>query len=90
MQARVTLGLEPGGLSRWSLPILVRLGEDWARFSSLRADLAPITPRALSSSLKQLIDGRLVDRRLQAGFPPSSLYGLAEPGRQLLQSLQAA
>jgi DNA-binding HxlR family transcriptional regulator len=83
------LGLEPRDLPRWSLPVLWRLEPEARRFSTLRADLTPVTPRALSLTLKQMIETRLVDRRLEDAYPPSALYGLAPAGLTLAAALTA-
>jgi DNA-binding HxlR family transcriptional regulator len=88
MAEREKLGLERGRLSRWSLPIVSRLGEDKARFSQLRASLRPVTPRALSLSLKQLLEVRLIDRALEDEFPPIAIYGLTGRGRDLAAVLR--
>lgn len=86
MATRRRLGLEPPDLGRWSLPVLGRLGPDWRRFSELEQALDPITPRALSLSLKQLIGQRLITRRLQESFPPTAIYGATDRGRLLAEA----
>ncbi len=83
MAVRRRLGLEPQNLGRWSLPVLGSLGAEWRRFSELEQALAPVTPRALSQTLKQLVGHRLVTRRLQESYPPSAIYGATERGRLL-------
>ncbi len=88
MAEREKLGLERGQLSRWSLPIVSRLGADSARFSQLRDALRPVTPRALSLSLKQLLEVRLIDRALEDEFPPIAIYGLTGRGRDLAAALR--
>ena len=69
MAQREKLGLAPGQLPRWSLPLIVRLDAEQARFSALRDALRPITPRALSLTLKQMLSVDLVDRALEARIP---------------------
>lgn len=86
MGARRRLGLEPADLGRWSLPVLHRLGPDWRRFSELEQALDPVTPRALSHALKQLIGHRLVARRLQESFPPTAIYGVTGRGSLLAKA----
>jgi DNA-binding HxlR family transcriptional regulator len=83
MAARRELGLEPADLSRWSLPLVARLDRGWARFSALQDGLEPITPRALSLTLKAMLARELASRRLEDGFPPIALYGLGSRGRAL-------
>ena len=87
MEERRRLGLEADQLGRWSLPLVHGLGPDWKRFSSLEAELRPITPRALSLTLKQGLGVGLVRRRLEQSFPPLPLYGLTGRGRSLAGAL---
>ena len=75
---RRTLGLEPGALGRWSLPLIGEIGGGWRRFAALQRGLAPISPRALSLGLASLCDAALVDRR-----SPGPLYGLTDRGAHL-------
>lgn len=84
MDQRRRLGLEAGGLGRWSLPLLGDLGDGWKRFSALQRSLAPITSRALSLELTALRTAELVDRK-----PPEPLYGLTARGRSLADALLA-
>jgi len=83
MEERRLLGLDGKGLGRWALPLVGRLDRRWERFSWLEAQLRPISPRSLSLTLKQLLEVRLVDRRLEDSFPPRPLYGLTGHGQRL-------
>jgi DNA-binding HxlR family transcriptional regulator len=87
VEQRRRLGLEPEGLGRWSLPLLLGLDRSWKRFSTLQAELMPVTPRALSLTLKKLLDVRLVERRLEDRFPPRPLYGLSGRGEGFARAL---
>jgi DNA-binding HxlR family transcriptional regulator len=88
MWQREKLGLEPGQLPRWSLPLIARLDGEKARFSALRDGLRPITPRSLSLTLKQMLQVDLVDRALEDEFPPVAIYGLTGRGRALAAALR--
>jgi DNA-binding HxlR family transcriptional regulator len=88
MAVRRCLELPPASLPRWSLPILGEVEKDWARFSGLRAVLAPVTPRALSLNLQQMVAANLIARRVEQTYPPAPLYGLAQAGRLLVASLR--
>jgi DNA-binding HxlR family transcriptional regulator len=88
MAERARLGLEPGALPRWSLPLLARLDDGPARFSALRTALLPVTPRALSLTLKQLLSVRLIDRALEDEFPPVAIYGLSGRGVRLAAAMR--
>ena len=88
MAQRERLGLEPAQLPRWSLPVVGRLSRERARFSALRLALPPVTPRALSLTLKQLLATELVDRTLADEFPPIAIYGLTGRGKRLAEAMR--
>jgi DNA-binding HxlR family transcriptional regulator len=88
MRQRTRLRLEAVDLPRWSLPVLSRIDRGDDRFSALRTRLRPITPRALSLTLKQLVACELVGRRLEDRFPPATLYDLTARGRELAGALR--
>lgn len=88
MAQRERLGLVPGQMPRWSLPLIARLDGERARFSALKTALEPVTPRALSLTLKQLLSVDLVDRALEAEFPPVAIYGLTVKGRSLAEAMR--
>jgi DNA-binding HxlR family transcriptional regulator len=82
-EARERLEIAVAGLPRWSLPAVAGLAGEWTRFGELQARLRPVTPRALSTSLKAMIGSDLVRRRLEDAYPPVPLYGLTGRGREL-------
>jgi DNA-binding HxlR family transcriptional regulator len=88
MAERERLGLAPGQMPRWSLPLISTLGRDRARFSALRASLTPVTPRALSLTLKQMLSVDLIDRALEDEFPPIAIYGLTGRGDRLAAAMR--
>ena len=88
MAERERLGLEPGQMPRWSLPLILTLGRDRARFSALRVSLTPVTPRALSLTLKQMLSVDLIDRALEDEFPPIAIYGLTGRGARLAAAMR--
>jgi DNA-binding HxlR family transcriptional regulator len=88
MAQREQLGLAPVQMPRWSLPVIARLDGDRARFSALGTALRPVTPRALSLTLKQMLSVELVDRVLEAKFPPIAIYGLTTRGRALAEAMR--
>ncbi|MEP9358436.1 winged helix-turn-helix transcriptional regulator [Sphingomonas sp. KR3-1] len=85
--ARVRLKLADAGLPRWSLPLVAGMGPDWTRFGELQTRLAPVTPRALSATLKAVIDEELVRRKLEDRYPPLPLYALTGKGQDLAGAL---
>jgi DNA-binding HxlR family transcriptional regulator len=88
MAERDRLGLEPGQMPRWSLPLISTLARDRARFSNLRTSLMPVTPRALSLTLKQMLSVDLIDRTLEDEFPPIAIYGLTGRGARLAAAMR--
>lgn len=76
-------GLSSAELTRWSLPVLHALSGGQERFNELARYLAPATPRALSITLRTLVANDLIDREIEAGFPPSSRYRLTSRGAAL-------
>ena len=87
MAQRHRLGLEPAGLPRWSLSVTAQLRHRPSRFNVLRLALTPVTPRALSMTLKQMLASELVNRKLEESFPPVPIYDLSHKGRHLAEAL---
>ena len=75
-------------LGRWSLPLLHRLGQGLERFGELSEAMAPITPRALSMALTQLVASGLVEKLAEPAMHPR--YRLSRRGRELAKSLREA
>jgi len=69
-------------LRKWSVPTLAQLDQP-RRFSELRTALPGVTPRALALALKDLEEGGLVERRVLATRPPSTVYRATRSGRRL-------
>lgn len=78
--AQNALGLTPGSLTRWGLPLIRAIAPGPARFNALARTLAPATPRALSQGLRALAANELVTRDLVDQWPPASLYRLTPGG----------
>jgi len=87
MAARAELGLAPEALTRWTLPLVDALSGGEARFGELATALAPVSPRALSLTMKAALAERLVSRRLEASFPPVPVYALTTRGQRLALAL---
>lgn len=84
VQAR--LGLAPGALTRWGLPILHTLDGGHQRFNDVARVLPIATPRALSQGLRTLATRELITRALIDDYPPVSLYRLTPNGRVLTRA----
>jgi DNA-binding HxlR family transcriptional regulator len=78
---------------RWSLLILLELfkGEDYSkRYSELKNDLLDITPKVLSTRLKELQSEGLVSKTVDASsFPVRSDYTLTESGLALIDVIKS-
>ena len=73
-------GLEQLARKKWLLPVVLALSAGPARFSGLRAELAPISARALALALKELEGASIVERTLVDDYPPRAEYRLAVGG----------
>ena len=74
-------GLEDVVLKKWSMPVLEALSTE-SRYGELRRAVGA-TPRAFTFALKELVGRGLVERRVHAGFPPSTTYRLTPTSRTL-------
>ncbi len=68
---------------RWRLYVLFRLMAGPARFNALHRSLAPVTPRVLATTLRDLEAAGLVWREVAATVPPHVTYGLTDRGLAL-------
>lgn len=74
------LGLAPGSLTRWGMPLVRTIGSSQARFNELARALEAATPRAISQGLQTLAVNDLVAREVVDCYPPASLYRLTPAG----------
>jgi len=72
---------------KWSLPLVLAIGQDSARFNELRAALGDVTPRAQTLALKSLLDAGWIARTVEDGYPPAVSYQLSPTGQRLLDVL---
>jgi DNA-binding HxlR family transcriptional regulator len=79
-------GLESLARKKWLLPVVLALSAGPARFSGLRAELSPISARALALALKELEAAAVVQRTLVDAYPPRAEYRLAA-GHDLAEPL---
>jgi DNA-binding HxlR family transcriptional regulator len=76
--------VEEVALRKWSMPVVDAIGRGAARFGELREELAGVTPRVLSLTLRQLEEGGpLVLRLVSDGRPPGVRYLLTGEGEAL-------
>ncbi len=74
---------------KWSLLIVSTLGERPMRFNELRRNIADISQKMLSSTLKVLERDGLVSRKVIVSVPPQVEYALTDLGRELLEPVSA-
>ncbi len=69
---------------KWTLPLLVVIGEETRRFNELRSQLDGATPRAITLGLKSLLHQNWAARTLIDEYPPAAGYRLMHRGRRVL------
>ena len=74
---------------KWSVLIVVLLGQRTYRFSELHRSIEGISQRMLTRTLRILVRDGLVTRTPHATVPPRVDYDLTELGRTLLEPLTA-
>ena len=83
---RRRLDLARGGEGKWHLPLLATLVQGASRFSEIEMLLEPVTPRALSGTIKNAVTIGHVERRIDTGFPPAATYRLEDRCRGLAEA----
>src|SRR6516164_5321613 len=74
---------------KWSVLVVVMLGDGPKRFNVLRRSIANISQRMLTLTLRGLERDGLVTRTMFPTIPPRVDYALTELGRSLLQPVGA-
>lgn len=74
---------------KWSVLIIVLLGQRTHRFSELNRSIEGISQRMLTLTVRALERDGLVNRTVYASVPPRVDYELTELGRSLLDPLNA-
>jgi DNA-binding HxlR family transcriptional regulator len=74
---------------KWSVLVVVMLGDGPKRFNELRRSIASISQRMLTLTLRGLERDGLVKRTVFATIPPRVDYELTKLGRSLLQPVGA-
>ncbi len=71
------------GLNRWTVPLVYTLSAGASRFGEIRPALCGISPRALSQSLREVMDADLASRHVAADIPVLVTYALTGTGDRL-------
>jgi DNA-binding HxlR family transcriptional regulator len=87
LAVQAQLGLMPGTLTCWGMPLICTIGSGQARFNELAKTLTTATPRAISQGLQTLSANNLVLRQVLDGRPPASLYSLTPNGILLAETV---
>ena len=75
--------------SKWSVDILLALGDGTRRYHELLEDLAPISEKVLTQTLRAMERDGLVVRRVHAEVPPRVEYALSPLGATMAPPLKA-
>lgn len=73
----------------WTPNIIWYLRGGARRFSELRADIPPISPKMLTTRLRELEEAGVVERTVLPTSPPSVEYSLNAFGRRLVPAIEA-
>jgi DNA-binding HxlR family transcriptional regulator len=74
---------------KWSVLIIMRLGEGPRRFNEIKRMIGAISQRMLTLTLRNLERDGLVSRKVTPSIPPRVDYALTELGRDLLNPVKA-
>ena len=83
---RESLGLMT---SKWSVDVLLALGDGTRRYHELLYELDPISEKVLTQTLRAMERDGLVARTVHAEVPPRVEYALAPLGATLARPLRA-
>jgi DNA-binding HxlR family transcriptional regulator len=75
--------------SKWSVDLLLALGDGTRRYHELLEDLEPISEKVLTQTLRAMERDGLVARRVHAEVPPRVEYALTPLGAALAPPLKA-
>ena len=75
--------------SKWSVDILLALGDGTRRYHELLEDLQPISEKVLTQTLRGMERDGLVARRVHAEVPPRVEYALTPLGATMAPPLKA-
>jgi DNA-binding HxlR family transcriptional regulator len=74
---------------KWTFLILRNMFQGKKRFNQLQRNLKGISPRTLSSRLKELELANIITRRVFPETPPHVEYSLTKKGEELLPIFEA-
>lgn len=74
---------------KWSVLVVMMLGEKSLRFNELRREIGGVSQKMLSSTLRNLERDGFVSRTVTPTVPPRVDYALTPLGRELLNPVAA-
>ena len=75
---------------RWKTHIVYLLGNDGpARFNVIQRRLTPVSPKVLTSRLRELAEDGLIWRTQEETIPPKVTYGLTDLGGEVHDVLKS-
>src|SRR5215216_1388702 len=75
--------------SKWSVDVLLALGDGSRRYHELLAELDPISEKVLTQTLRAMERDGLIGRRVHAEVPPRVEYALTPLGATLAAPMKA-
>jgi DNA-binding HxlR family transcriptional regulator len=84
----VELALEAIG-GKWKMPILWRLKDRVWRYGELRKSLGAVTPKMLTTQLRELERDGLITRTVFPVVPPRVDYAITSLGRSAIPAIEA-
>ena len=75
--------------SKWSVGVLLALGEGTKRYHELLGELEPISEKVLTQTLRAMERDGLIDRRVHPEVPPRVEYALTPLGATLAGPLKS-
>jgi DNA-binding HxlR family transcriptional regulator len=75
--------------SKWSVDVLLALGDGSRRYHELLGDLEPISEKVLTQTLRAMERDGLIHRRVHAEVPPRVDYALTPLGATLAAPMRA-
>jgi DNA-binding HxlR family transcriptional regulator len=73
----------------WTVNVIWSLRAGPRRFSELRLDIPPVSPKVLTTRLRELETRGVVRRDVKPTSPPSVEYELTELGAELVPAIEA-
>lgn len=72
----------------WKIPVMWRLRKKVWRYTELQKDIAHISQKMLTQTLKQLEAEGFVQKKIYAEVPPRTEYSLTEKGKRAVEVIE--